>query len=83
MNDQFLTELQNVMGGSGIFMEEPMKKHTSFKIGGNADIFIKISDLDDLKNILKFINENKTLYATLFSSTFKISACTITPQSAY
>ena len=26
MNDQFLTELQNVMGGSGIFMEEPMKK---------------------------------------------------------
>ena len=22
MNDQFLTELQNVMGGSGIFMEE-------------------------------------------------------------
>lgn len=36
-----------------------MKKHTSFKIGGNADIFIKISDLDDLKNILKFINENK------------------------
>ena len=27
MNDQFLTELQNVMGGSGIFMEEPMKKH--------------------------------------------------------
>ena len=34
MNDQFLTELQNVMGGSGIFMEEPMKKHTTFRVGG-------------------------------------------------
>lgn len=44
---------------SEIKKDEPMKKHTSFKIGGNADIFIKISDLDDLKNILKFINENK------------------------
>ena len=32
MNDQFLTELQNVMGGSGIFMEEPMKKHTTFRV---------------------------------------------------
>ena len=37
MNDQFLTELQNVMGGSGIFMEEPMKKHTTFRVGGPAD----------------------------------------------
>lgn len=38
MNDQFLTELQNVMGGSGIFMEEPMKKHTTFRVGGPADV---------------------------------------------
>ena len=36
MNDQFLTELQNVMGGSGIFMQEPMKKHTTFRVGGPA-----------------------------------------------
>ena len=26
---------------SEIKKDEPMKKHTSFKIGGNADIFIK------------------------------------------
>ena len=41
MNDQFLTELQNVMGGSGIFMEEPMKKHTTFRVGGPADVLVK------------------------------------------
>lgn len=41
MNDQFLTELQNVMGGSGIFMEEPMKKHTTFRVGGPADVLIQ------------------------------------------
>ena len=41
MNDQFLTELQNVMGGSGIFMEEPMKKHTTFHVGGPADVLVQ------------------------------------------
>ena len=41
MNDQFLTELQNVMGGSGIFMEEPMKKHTTFRVRGPADVLVQ------------------------------------------
>ena len=41
MNDQFLTELQNVMGGAGIFMEEPMKKHTTFRVGGPADVLVQ------------------------------------------
>ena len=41
MNDQFLTELQNVMGGSGIFMQEPMKKHTTFRVGGPADVLVQ------------------------------------------
>lgn len=41
MNDQFLTELQNVMGGSEIFMEEPMKKHTTFRVGGPADVLVQ------------------------------------------
>ena len=52
MNDQFLTELQNVMGGSGIFMEEPMKKHTTFKIGGPADIFVKVKTIQELKYVI-------------------------------
>lgn len=42
---------------SDIKKDEPMSKHTSFKIGGNADIFIKISNIEELKLILKFIKE--------------------------
>ncbi|MFW5553625.1 MAG: UDP-N-acetylmuramate dehydrogenase [Roseburia inulinivorans] len=41
MNDQFLTELENIMDGSGIFMEEPMKKHTTFRVGGPADMLVR------------------------------------------
>lgn len=43
---------------SNIKMDEPMNMHTSFKIGGNADIFIKVSNIEELKLILKFIKEN-------------------------
>lgn len=36
-----------------------MKKHTSFKIGGNADLFVKAKTVDEIKQILEFVNKNK------------------------
>ena len=41
-----------------IYLNEPMSKHTSFKIGGPADIFVKPKNIDELKCILKVANEN-------------------------
>lgn len=41
-----------------ILYNEPMKKHTTFKVGGPAECLIKISSKKDLKKILKFANEN-------------------------
>ena len=32
---------------------EPMKKHTTFKIGGNADTYIKVKTLSKLSTILR------------------------------
>lgn len=43
---------------SKIFYEEPMSKHTSFKIGGPAECFVKIDNIEDLKQILKVSKEN-------------------------
>ena len=40
-----------------ILYEEPMKKHTSFKIGGNALVFITIKNIKDLKEILNLAKE--------------------------
>lgn len=42
-----------------ILYNEPMSKHTTFKIGGTAECFIKIDNIDDLKEILSFVKENK------------------------
>ena len=41
-----------------IFTNEPMSKHTSFKIGGPADIFVKASDISQIENVLKVCREN-------------------------
>lgn len=47
------------LGIKDIIMDEPMSKHTSFKIGGNADIFVKISDVEQLKALLHFAKMNE------------------------
>lgn len=41
MNQQFLTELKAVTAENRIFTDEPMKKHTTFRVGGPADILIQ------------------------------------------
>lgn len=42
-----------------LYYNEPMAKHTSFKIGGPADVFIKVDNIEELKEILKLSKENK------------------------
>ena len=38
-----------------ILENEPMFKHTSFKIGGPADLFVEVYSLESLKKILTFL----------------------------
>lgn len=42
-----------------IFLDEPMSRHTSFKIGGNADIFISVKNIKELKYIIKIAKKEK------------------------
>lgn len=50
--------LQEFLNRNDILKNEPMSKHTSFRIGGNAEYFIKIRTIQNLKNILIFANRN-------------------------
>lgn len=40
-----------------VFYQEPMRAHTSIRVGGVADVFLKPKDRDDLKSILKIAGE--------------------------
>lgn len=55
---EIYNKLKKVIDQSNIKVDESMKKHTSFKIGGNADFLISAKTVDDIKNILKFSKEN-------------------------
>lgn len=41
-----------------IFQNEPMKKHTSFKIGGNAEFFVKVKTIEEIKYVLNLCKKN-------------------------
>lgn len=41
-----------------IIFDEPMKKYTTFKIGGPAECLIKIKDKKELKEVLEFTKKN-------------------------
>ncbi len=50
---QILEKLMQITEEKNVFENEPMSKHTSFKTGGNADIFVTPESLEELAKILK------------------------------
>ena len=50
-----------------IIFDEPMKNHTSFKIGGKADLFIKVQNMKELYEILEY-SKNKSLPITIIGN---------------
>lgn len=45
-----------------VFFDEPMKKHTTFKIGGNADIFVVPKNIDEIKKVISLCKEQSIPY---------------------
>ncbi|MBR0350911.1 MAG: UDP-N-acetylmuramate dehydrogenase [Clostridia bacterium] len=58
MNFKELIENNLKLTSSKIYFDEPMKKHTTFKIGGCADCLIKVDNIEDLHSIVDFTNKN-------------------------
>ena len=46
-------------------IDEPMRKHTNFKIGGNADVFVIEKNIEEIKCVIKFSKENNILLTIL------------------
>ncbi len=46
-------------------IDEPMRKHTNFKIGGNADVFVIAKNIEEIKCVIKFSKENNIPLAIL------------------
>lgn len=56
--EEIYTQLTNYIGKDRTLKDELMSNHTSFKIGGPADIFVKVKDLTELKYIINISKDN-------------------------
>ena len=54
-----ITKLKEQIDTKDILINEPMSKHTSFKTGGNAEIFIKAHSIQEIQYILHVAREEK------------------------
>ena len=50
---------ESKLNKENLYYDEPMAKHTSFKIGGPADVFIKVDNIEELKETLDLSKKNQ------------------------
>ena len=55
MHQEFCDKLKTIVSADAILVNEPMSKHTTFRIGGNADVFVspEVSQVSDLNALAK------------------------------
>ena len=54
--------LKKKIGAENVTENEPMSKHTTFRIGGVADIFVTPQTTQDIENIIRVAEETNTPY---------------------
>lgn len=54
-----------ILGKENVLTDEPMSKHTTFKIGGAADVFLLVETEEQLKKVIKVVNEENIPYFIL------------------
>lgn len=54
-----MKELESILGSENVKYNEPMSKHTTFKVGGIADIFITVDSKEKLLKTLEMLKNEK------------------------
>ncbi|MDI6785543.1 MAG: UDP-N-acetylmuramate dehydrogenase [bacterium] len=61
-------EIKDLIKGK-IEINKPMKKYTSFKVGGKADIVAAVDQIDQLKKLIAYLKENNIPYFVIGNGT--------------
>jgi UDP-N-acetylmuramate dehydrogenase len=59
---ELIKHLDKVIDRANIKVDEPMKNHTSFKVGGPADILVTPEAIEEVKAVIKICIENGVKY---------------------
>ncbi|MHB8064891.1 MAG: UDP-N-acetylmuramate dehydrogenase [Ruminiclostridium sp.] len=66
---ELVKKLTSVLGEERVLIDELMSNHTSFKIGGPADIMVFPGDSTQLGEIIKYLIKSKTPYMVMGNGT--------------
>lgn len=61
----FACHLENILGKDNVKIDEPMRSHTSFKVGGPVDILLTPESYEQIKEVIAFAKENNIPYLVL------------------
>jgi len=56
ISETVIDALKRLLPEENIYLKEPMKKHTTFRVGGPADCLVEIEDPAQLERILRYLN---------------------------
>ena len=65
MNIEFYNQLVNFIDEKRVLKEEPMKKHTTFRVGGNADYFVMPQNETEVKDVVALCKKTSMPYYIL------------------
>lgn len=57
--------LENFLPTENIYLNEPMSRHTTFRIGGNADCLLEIESVEQLSKIKNYLNKLELPYLVI------------------
>ncbi|BEI61534.1 UDP-N-acetylmuramate dehydrogenase [Blautia luti] len=65
VDQKIIERFSNLLGNEKVRINEPMNRHTTFRIGGQADYFLLPSSSEEVKGILEICKEESLQYFIL------------------
>ena len=65
MNEEIKQKFCREFGSDRVLLEEPMKRHTTFRIGGPAEVFVMPGNLEEVQRILEICRTEDLPYFIL------------------
>lgn len=59
MTEDQKKKLTGMLEDSQVTFDEPMEKHTTFRIGGNAECFVRVGNVEELSALIDFCNREE------------------------
>ena len=65
MNSKFYNQLIEIIEEKRVLCDEPMSKHTTFRVGGPADYFVMPQNTEEVQKVVTLCRENSMPYYVL------------------